>query len=493
MSEIQADFRRVLSSTGLYAAAALAQQGVSFLLLPIYTRFVEPARYGELELLNAFSSIAFACLTMGMASAVTKCYHRDCAGPADQATVLPTAVALDLPVLLLGSGLIFALARPLSAWLLGTPAEGGLVRLIAATGLLSSVTAVILASLRAQERALAFGVLTLAQFAGAMVLNILLVVHYRMGVHGILWGNFLANAAAVPLAAAVARRGSELRFNRRLAAPLTRFGILLLPVLLSAWVMDLSDRYVLRLFAGLGPVAVYAVGYKLGMVLQLAIVWPFQLAWPAVSFSISHRAGHQETYSRTLTYLCAALGFGIVVLSLGSRVLTQFVVGPAYREAWRVVPLVALAYAFNGIHYCLSPGVHIAGRTRWFPLLALASAALNLGLNFLLIPRLGMMGAAWATAAAFLFLALGTAALGQRYYPIDYEYGRLAKAAAAAAIVLFVGTRVAPDLSPFSVAWHMTIALAGFPALLLATGFLTDRERYALKSLFRRRLPTPAP
>jgi O-antigen/teichoic acid export membrane protein len=169
----------------------------------------------------------------------------------------------------------------------------------------------------------------------------------------------------------------------------------------------------------------------------------------------------------------------IAGLTLLSRVAVPALVGSAYREAYRVVPLVALAYAFNGLHYALSPGVHLAGRTRHFPLLALAAAALNLGLNFLLIPRLGGMGAAWATALAFAFFAVGTGVLGQRFYPVPYEYGKLARIGASLAVVLWLGTRVAPGSGALALAWHVGLALGGVPLLLLATGVLRRRRQQA--------------
>jgi O-antigen/teichoic acid export membrane protein len=498
VDDLGADLRRILSSSGIYAAAALAQQGASFLLLPLYTRFVPPAQYGELELLNAFSSIAFACLMLGLPSAIVKCYHRDCAGPEDRAALLPTALALELPLLLAGSAAMLLFAGPLAGWLLGSPAAAPWMRLAAATGLLSSLAAVLLAGFRAAERAVAFSVLTLSQLAASLVFNLLLVAHYRLGVVGILWGNLAANAVALLLALAAARRGSVPRFNHRLAPPLLRFGTLLLPVLLAAWVMDLSDRYLLRYFTGLSQVAVYAVGYKIGMVLQLALVWPFQLAWPAMSFAISHREGHRETYGRTLTYFSALLAYGVVGLSLLARVVVPRLLGPGYREAYLVVPLVAFAYACNGVHYCVSTGVHLSGRTRWFPLLALLAGTVNILLNLLLIPGRGMMGAAWATAGAFLFLAAGTALLSQRSYPVPYEPGRLLRVLAAAALVLWLGTRLPPDGSPLSIAWHLALAVAGVPALLLASGFLGEGERAALGGVLRRlrakwRLMLPQP
>jgi O-antigen/teichoic acid export membrane protein len=506
---LRSDLRRVLAQSGVYAAAALAQQGVSFLLLPLYTRFVPQAEYGQLELLNAFSQITFACLMLGLPSAIAKCYHRDCADEGERRAVLPTALLLDAPLLVAGGALLAAAAGPVAALLLGSQAGAGLVRLMVAGGVLSSFVALVLASLRAEERALAFGILSLVQFAVAMTANVLLVVHWRLGVRGILWGNLLSYALALALGLALARRSrrrqprndaegepvpaavvaaSEVAASgpapapgaivcdRRLASPLLRFGVLLIPVLLASWVMDLSDRWVLRLYAGLADVAVYAVGYKIGMVLQVAIVWPFQLAWPAVSFSISKREGHRDTYSQVVTWLAALMAAAIAGLTLLSRVALPFVAGNAYRAAYQVVPLVALAYAFNGLHYALSPGVHLAGRTRWFPPLALAAAALNLGLNFLLIPPLGRMGAAWATAIAFAFFALGTGILNQRFYPVPYEYAKLAKIAAALALVLWLGTRIPPAPTPLSLTWHIALAVLGVPALLWASGVVRRRR-----------------
>jgi len=521
---LRADLRRVLAQSGVYAAAALAQQGVSFLLLPLYTRFVPQAQYGQLELLNAFSSIAFACLLLGLPSAIAKCYHRDCADDLQRRALLPTALLLGAPPLLAGGIVLAAAAGPVAGLLLGSASGAGLVRLMVAGGVLTSFVALVLASLRAEERALAFGVLSLVQFTAAMTANVLLVVRWRLGVAGILWGNLVSYALALALGLWFVRRGGRRppaaagepeaatggivhdaaeavvaagfalpgaeadvpvapilvrgapAFDQRLAGPLLRFGVLLIPVLLASWVMDLSDRWVLRLYAGLSDVAVYAVGYKIGMVLQVAVVWPFQLAWPAVSFSISRRDGHRETYSRTATLLAAVMAAAIAGLTLLSRVALPALVGNAYRAAYQVVPLVALAYACNGLHYAFSPGVHLAGRTRYFPPLALAAAALNLGLNFLLIPPLGRMGAAWATAIAFAGFALGTAVLGQRFYPVPYEYGKLAKVAGALALVLWLGTRVSPDGTPFAFAWHAVLGLCGVPALLLATGVLRRRR-----------------
>lgn len=488
MSSPGSDLRRVLSASGIYALAALGQRAVSFLLLPVYTRFLDPAEYGALELLTTFSFVLFGLLMLGLPSAVTKVYHRDCEGGEEQSRLLATALAIELPVLLVGGGLVVTVAERVGRLLIEEPGSGYLIHLVVATGVLSSLVAVVLASFRAQERAVAFSLLTLVQFAAAMLLNVLFVVVYHLGVAGVLWGNLLSNLLALPLALAVAFRGDRLGLSRRLVRPLLSFGLLLIPVVLFGWVIDLSDRWVLRLFRDLDEVAVYGVGYKIGMVLQVALVWPFQLAWPAVSFSISHQPGHKATYARVTTYFTLLLTLGVLGLALLSRSALTAIAGEAYREAHRVVPLVACAYALNGLYYCLSPGLHLGGKTRYLPLFSGFAAVLNLGLNFLLIPRFGMLGAAWATVAAFLLLAAVVAWMSQRTYPVAYETGRLARIALAGLLVYAAAVAFEPPGLTAGLIWHGLMAVVAFPALLAALGFMRGEERLLLGRVVRRYL-----
>jgi O-antigen/teichoic acid export membrane protein len=231
------------------------------------------------------------------------------------------------------------------------------------------------------------------------------------------------------------------------------------------------------------------VGYKLARVVQFAIVWPFQLGWPAVSFSISSQDGHRDTYARVLTYLCLVLVFSVLAISFVMRIAVSGIVGEGFHEAYRVVPLVALAYTFNGIQFCVAPGVHLSGRTRYLSAIALSAAVLNLALNFLLIPHWGMMGAGAATAASFLLVALLTGAVAQRFYPVDYEYRRLGKLFVAGLVIFTIGVQVPPEVTLFSVSWHLVIGIVALPVVLLASGFVEDDERRALRGIAQRFLP----
>ncbi len=488
MSEPFSDLKRVASASGVYATAAVFRRGLSFILLPIYTRYLEPAEYGALELFNALSGILFAALLLGQPAAFTKCFHRDCETEDERKKVLATAILIDLPALIFGGLLLFAFAEPVGSALIGRAGLAEMVRLVVATAILASLMAIVLSNFRARERSIAYALLSLAQFVPAMILNIVFVVVLDLGITGVLWGNLLSTMIALPLALWAARHDAMLAIERRLLRPLFSFGTALIPVALAGWVISLSDRYVLRLFDDLSEVAVYSVGYKIGSILNLTVVWPFQLAWPAVSFSISKREGHQESYAKALTYLFVVLVMAAMGLSLISRSALTLLTGPAYAAAVQVIPWVALAYVFNGVQYCVSPGVHIQGKTKYFAVFSMLAAGLNLGLNLLLVPHFGVMGATWATTATFMFQAAAVATLAQRVYPVRYEVVRLGKIAAAGALTYYAAVLFEPAGVAAGVAWHVGCVMVGFPILLVIMKFVEPAERSALRSAAERAL-----
>jgi O-antigen/teichoic acid export membrane protein len=387
-----------------------------------------------------------------------------------------------------GSALLFLLAKPISRWLFESGEAADLVRIMVLSGILSTAVLLLLAGLRAEERAAAYSSVVLLQFVVAMVLNIVFVVQLSMGVKGVLLGNLLSHFLSLPVAVWLVSSRAEMSFEPRLVRPLLTFGLLVVPGVVTAWINNFSDRYILNLFGQLDEVAIYGIGYKFGMVIQFLIVWPFQLGWPALAFAISNRPEHKATYSRVLTYLTAILGAAVVAMSVLSRFVVPVAVGQGYEGAFRVVPYVALGYAFTGIYFCLSPGIHVAGKTRYLPILLGVSASVNIALNFALIPHFGMMGAAAATTLSFLVSASGAWVLAQKFYPVEYETSRLLKIAAAGAVSYMMSLLIEPQAVWAGVLWFSFWGLAAFPLFLLIFGFFRSGEISEIKQLFKHRL-----
>jgi O-antigen/teichoic acid export membrane protein len=136
-----------------------------------------------------------------------------------------------------------------------------------------------------------------------------------------------------------------------------------------------------------------------------------------------------------------------------------------YHAGASVVPVLVLAYLFQGFFLLSSVGITIAKEARYYPMITAAAAALNIALNLWLIPHYGIAASAWATVAGYALMAFMGAAISKRLYPIPVPWPRIAAALAAGVACFLLGTlfednlmgalaRVGLALAFTAFAWH---------------------------------------
>ena len=253
------------------------------------------------------------------------------------------------------------------------------------------------------------------------------------------------------------------------------FGAPLVLSSIAAFTVNFSDRFFLRHFSTIAEVGIYALGYKFAFMLSFLVVQPFDMIWAARMYEIAKRSDSGRMFSKFFEYYSLVL----VAVALGLSVVIQDVINiisPAeFHTAYKVVPIVALAYVFQGMNRYFLTGSYIAKKTLHVGSIGVISALANIGLNFLLIPRFGMLGAAWATAASFLVMAALAYAISQRAYAIPYTFSRVVMLIALAA-VLYLGSN-AITISSLALGIIFKLAfLAAFPVLLYKAGFFHRRE-----------------
>jgi O-antigen/teichoic acid export membrane protein len=157
-------------------------------------------------------------------------------------------------------------------------------------------------------------------------------------------------------------------------------------------------------------------------------------------------------------------------------------------DAAPIVAWTSLGVFFYGVYLLTSIGLNITSQTRYYPVSTLAGAAANVGLNIALIPTYGMLGAAWANAAAYALQSGIAYRFSQRFYPIRYERGRLARASGAAAIAYAVAIAL-PAMPPLAgVILRGSTVMVVMGGLLAMTGFFHANELRWLRSLPRGRV-----
>jgi O-antigen/teichoic acid export membrane protein len=254
-------------------------------------------------------------------------------------------------------------------------------------------------------------------------------------------------------------------------------------------VVALGDRFMIKYFLGQEAVGIYSAGYKIGVIMALAVT-AFRFAWHPFFLSISDQTNAKETFARILTlYLIMGSFIFLVVSLLAPPVLTfdfngKAIITPAYADGLRIIPFILLAYLFQGVYVNLVVGMYIKKKTYLSPIFTGTGMVINLSTNILLLGYFDFDFTAAGIAAVISYV--GQSALlyfvTRRFYPIEYETKKIMRLALLVAILYLIPqwtTGLTHITSPLMV-------LAYFPALSLS-GVLTTREiKSAASQLIRR-------
>ena len=111
---------------------------------------------------------------------------------------------------------------------------------------------------------------------------------------------------------------------------------------------------------------------------------------------------------------------------------------PIYWAGLKVVPILLLANFFLGLYYNFSIWYKLKDKTIFGAYISVAGSVITLGLNFLLIPVIGYMGAAYASLACYAFMAAASYLTGRKYYPVPYPIGKMLTYLIIAVLIYFV-------------------------------------------------------
>ena len=203
----------------------------------------------------------------------------------------------------------------------------------------------------------------------------------------------------------VVSRGSR-HLDRVLAAKLWTFGWPLIVTGILSLMMHQADRLVLRLFLSLHDLGIYSLAYQIGQGVNTLILFPFSAIWAVAIYDIAKRPDAEQVYAEVFRYFVYGLGLVMLAVSLAAPFLLRLLAAPEYYEAFELVPIICLAYFLFSLHSHFIVPALVAKKTIVLLPIYGVSALINVGLNLLLVPKVGMFGAAWVSVVTFGVFAL---------------------------------------------------------------------------------------
>ena len=185
------------------------------------------------------------------------------------------------------------------------------------------------------------------------------------------------------------------------------------------------DKFLIKRMIGDSEMGIYAACYKLAIFMNLYIM-AFRLGAEPFFFNHADKKDAKETYAKIMNYfvIIGALVFvGIVVYI--DFIKELFIHNSEYWSAIQIVPVVLLAYLFLGIYHNLSIWYKLTDKTRFGMYFSIIGAIITIVLNLWLIPKIGIMAAAWATLIAYASMTVISYFVGKKHYPVNYPLKKM--------------------------------------------------------------------
>lgn len=433
--------KKLMKETAIYGISTILGRFINFLLVPLYTNIFPPEEFGVVANLYAYIGMFSIIYLFGMDSAYLKFASSD-EFPDKEKTFSTGFIALLSSSLLISVALAFC--APFIAPAIGIKPElSHLIEYAALIPFLDTLSTLPFISLRLQDKAKEFVKLKTLNIFINIIFNFVLILGLKMGIEAVFISNLIASSIIYAVIFPQIKRQFKFEFDPGVFKRLVRFGLPYLPGGLASMMIQVVDRPIVEKLAGMKALGIYQANYRLGIVMLL-FASTFQSAWQPFFLQHQNDSDARSLFARIFT-LFSAVGISVILFfSLFINEIATFsisgksVIGRAYWEGLYIVPVVLLGYFFYGVSVNFSAAFFIKEKSLPVPVITGFACAVNIGANIVLIPVMGIMGAALATLASYLFIALGYYYYLNKMYPLPYEWKKLLLMTGLAAILFTI-------------------------------------------------------
>jgi len=476
------EIKSLAKRSAIYGAGDLSLKIISFLLLPLYTRFLSPAEYGILALANVVSFVASLLISLSIHGFVPIIYFNE-SGEKERREGVGT---LFVSIVLLGGVITLSLDQLGSLFLPMVMRDVPFhpyIRIAIWTTYLTSWRIIPLTLLQIQERSGLYIAFSLSGSLLQIGLALWFLFHLHWGVTGILAGHLIAALVTAISYTALALRILTLSFKVNVLKNALIYSLPLIPHSLSSWLLELSDRTILQWYVPLDHVGLYSLAYSYGTLINM-VANAMNLAWVPYLFRIDAEKGAKAApqLAQIGTYFVMTLCLAALFLGLAARPTINLLTPPEYHDAGIIAPWIVAGILLSSLYYFPVNFLFLRRKTAIVAWITGISAVTNVISNLLLIPFYGAIAAAWTTFFSYGIMLLLTWWFAYKAYPIVYEYGRLT-------ILFFITLNlwIIGNSIPWSMLWFEIIGklaiLCLFPFLIKMCGFLSENERNHLRLL----------
>jgi O-antigen/teichoic acid export membrane protein len=436
--------KKLAGQTAIYGLSSILGRLLNYLLVPLHTEFFHPSEYGVVSEFYAYVAFFVVLLMFGMETTFFRFVNKS----DNKEKLFNQAFSIVLVINIAFLVLVLLFSQSIANWMM-YPNHANYVIWFAFILVFDATSSLFMAKLRQEDKAKKFAIIQLSSIGVNVILNvffifILLPIYPEFGIGFIFLAN-LFSSLIKPILLVDYVKKFKFIIDKALAKTMIWFATPLLIASFAGIVNETFDRILIkRLLLDKGQdyaqaqVGIYSASYKLSILITL-FIQAFRYAAEPFFFAQEQHKNKNKIYSKVMTYFVMIVSLMFLVISLNLDIFKWFIPNKEYWEGLKIVPILLLANVFLGIYYNQSIWYKLANKTKYGAYIAIVGAIVTLTLNYLLIPIMGYMGAAWATISTYFIMMVLSHILGQKHYPIKYNLRKVGFFLISAIVFFFIG------------------------------------------------------
>jgi len=388
------------------ALSQIITAALGILLLPILTKSYSTEAYGIWTQVNVTNALIVPVLMLALDTAVITFL----AGEEDHIKRRRSLGGMFSAILIFAV-IMFVIvnifAHQLSNLIFNNPSYTHFVLLTFLWTFVDCVFAFFISYMRARRQIIKLSFIQVGLYVGHVIV-IVCLVPLGIGLEWVIAWIILADTLfAIGTMFLIARQDGFPTLNFTGIMKFLSFALPQVPAVLLMWIIASSDRFFITHFLGLSKTGIYSSSDLIGAMETLVYTPIAYVLFPVISKAWEqHKKDNVQNYIEYSTKLFLTLAIPAAVgLSMLSQPLLRIITTSEYLVGWQLVLLVSVGTIFQGLFQINIYLIYLIKQTKWIPLIATVCAVISASLNYVLVPRIGIIGGAVSTCVSYFMLA----------------------------------------------------------------------------------------
>lgn len=401
--------QKLLKNTTYITIGKILPQIINLVFIPFYTKYLGAANYGKISTLLVLSQILIIVCTLSFDRCIFRLYYEYTGN--EKRIFLGTVLISSLGVCLIFSVLSLLLGLPLFNIFIKDIPFFPFYIIVQILSIVTSLSNIPITLMQVEQKIKEFVILHLVQFIVDVILKIIFLIILRLNIAWVLSSTIFSYLIIWPFLWKYYFSRIEFKFKKQYFLNALSFSAPMLPSLLSAWILNMSDRFFIQMYFTMEEVGIYSLGYKLASYVTV-LATAFYTAYNPIFYRIANEEKEKkhELIKYNTIYLIITIASSSFLMCFSKEII-MILFDEIYYRSYRVIQIIAFSYIFSLMTGLKNLSLYQDKKNVLNMVIVILSAALNVLTNLLLIPRYGIYGAAFSTILCFIFQYLA-----KKYY-----------------------------------------------------------------------------